>query len=201
MNNFIRVRSKQQGYSLIELVVGIVVLGIALVSMNAMLISQGSGAIEPIHRLRASQLGQSILQDILSRAYDQNSDHSGGIYRCGEIWGDKALWFDSSSNGWTTGGRVSLVPCSRVLGLDSDEKDGEHEKYNDVDDFIENKYVSAATYGDVLGGDFEQQQQMQNYFVKITVVEIKKNGLKEITVTIKTPTNQEIVFAALKGNY
>ena len=70
-----------RGFSLVELVVGIVVLGVAMMVMNTMLISQSKDALEPLYRLRASQLGQSILQNILSRAYDQNSDHNGGYYR------------------------------------------------------------------------------------------------------------------------
>ena len=74
-----------KGFTLVELVIGIVLLAIAMMVMNTMLISQSKDALEPLYRLRASQLGQSILQDILSHAYDQNADHNGGRYRCDEI--------------------------------------------------------------------------------------------------------------------
>lgn len=198
MNRVFNIQQKRNGFSLVELVVGIVVLAVALLTMNMMLISQSKDALEPIHRLRASQLGQSILQDILSRAYDQNSDHNGGVYRCGEIWGDSHFWYNHNSNAWQTSGTPTLVPCSVVYGIDIGEKAGEHQNFNDVDDFIENNFVSAVVYGNVLGA--EGPIQIQNYFVKIDVVP-KDTAFKEISVIVKTPTNEEILFSALKGNY
>lgn len=208
MNNFFSlkqnsIKKNNQGFSLVELVVGIVVLSIALLAMTTMLISQSKDALEPIHRLRASQIGQSILQNILSRAYDQNSDHNGGLYRCGEIWGDINLWYDSINNTWQTTGTPSIVACSSIYGIDASEVAGEHQNFNDVDDFIEANFVSAAIYGDVLGPVDPSdpiETEIQNYSVKINVA---ANGtvFKEISVTIKTPTNEEITFSALKGNY
>lgn len=191
-------RVKQCGFTLVELVVGIVVLAIALVAMSTLLVSQSKDAIEPIHRLRASQLGQTILQNILSRAYDQNSDHNGGVYRCDEIWGDSSLWYDATTQTWMSTGTPTIVTCSISLGVDSGETTGEHQNFNDVDDFIENSFVSAVDYGNVLGE--AMPSQVQNYYVKIQVGQYT-SVLKEILVTIKTPTNEEIVFSALKGNY
>ncbi|TEW56678.1 prepilin-type N-terminal cleavage/methylation domain-containing protein [Psychromonas sp. RZ22] len=193
------------GFTLIELVIGIVVLALALLSMTTMLISQSKDTLEPIHRLRASQLGQNILQDILSRAYDQNSDHNGGLYRCGEIWGDNNLWYEQSSQTWVSTGTPIAVTCTRAVnyGIDASEIEGEHQNFNDVDDFIENDFVSAVSYGDVLGdvlGD-DLSSELQSYAVKIQVTENKKDVFKEILVTIKTPTDEEITFSALKGNY
>jgi len=198
MNKFPYSLHYNSGFSLVELVVGIVVLAIALLAMTTMLISQSKDALEPIHRLRASQLGQSILQNILSRGYDQNSDHNGGVYRCGEIWGDSNLWYDSSSHTWKVTGVPTIVTCSSNYGIDAGEVAGEHQNFNDVDDFIENDFVSVVGYGNVLGDDFPSQ--VQNYSVKITV-QPNSSIFKEISVIIKTPTNEEIVFSALKGNY
>lgn len=197
-NSFVAFINKKAGFTLVELVIGIVVLAIALVAMSTLLLSQSKDAIEPIHRLRASQLGQSIIQNIVSRAYDENSDHNGGVYRCGEIWGDSNLWFDGSS--WQTTGTPSPVACtsSANYGIDSGEVAGEHFNFNDVDDFIEDEYVGAVEYGNVLGEPLSSE--MQNFSVKISVSPYN-TVFKEITVTIKTPTNEEIVFAALKGNY
>lgn len=182
MSRNFRINKTQAGFSLVELVIGIVVLAVALVMMSTMLISQSKDALEPLYRLRASQLGQSILQNIVSRAYDEKSDHNGGYYRCGEVWGDTP----------------PIVACSVNLGIDTGESAGEHQNFNDVDDFIEPDFVSAVSYGNVLGDDFPSQ--VKNYFVKINVTAYS-SVLKEITVTIKTPTDEEIVFSVLKGNY
>ncbi|WP_022940304.1 prepilin-type N-terminal cleavage/methylation domain-containing protein [Psychromonas hadalis] len=174
----------KRGFTLVELVVGIVVLAIAMMIMNTMLISQSKDALEPLYRLRASQLGQSIMQDILSRAYDENSDHNGGLYRCGEVWFSNA----------------SETDCSSGTGTDSiAERDGGHQNFNDVDDFITDGFESAVSYGDVLGGDLPPQYN--NYAVKIEVVSVTANISKKIAVIIKTPSGEKIRFSALKGNY
>jgi MSHA pilin protein MshD len=172
-----------RGFTLVELVVGIVVLAIAMMVMNTLLISQSKDALEPLYRLRASQLGQSIMQSVLSRAYDEKSDHNGGLYRCGEVW--------QPSN--------ATQACSPMLGIDAGEVAGEHENFNDVDDFITTGFISAVDYGDVLGDNLANQYA--NYAVNIEVVIVSADISKKVAVIIKTPSNEEIRFSALKGNY
>lgn len=188
-----------KGFTLVELVIGIVLLAIAMMVMNTMLISQSKDALEPLYRLRASQLGQSILQDILSHAYDQNSDHNGGRYRCDEIWGDTDLWFDGTA--WQTGETPIPVACSTTYGIDSGEIAGEHQSFNDVDDFVTAGFQSAVTYGDLLGNNLPVQYN--NYAVQIVVSADNSSGplMKRIDVSVRTPSDEQIVFSALKGNY
>ncbi|MFT6985091.1 MAG: MSHA pilin protein MshD [Psychromonas sp.] len=204
-----------KGFTLVELVVGIVVLAIAMVGMNTMLVSQSKDALEPLYRLRASQLGQNIMEDILTRSYDQKSDHSGGYYRCGEIWGDANLWFDGTA--WQTAGTPTAVPCTAIIdyGPDGAHSDGgekpdpinlneqKHPTFNDVDDFVLTDFISAVNYGDVVGNPLTAQYN--NYAVKIAVradsTSLAGTTMKRIDVTIKTPSDEEIVFSALKGNY
>lgn len=187
------------GFTLVELVIGVVVLAIAMMVMNTMLISQSKDALEPVYRLRASQLGQSILQSILSRAYDQNSDHNGGRYRCGEVWGDDGLWFDGAN--WQLSSPAVERSCSAVYGRDSGEDADKQQNFNDVDDFITGGFVNVVTYGDLLGNNLPTQYN--NYAVQIAVSADNSSGIlmKRIDVTIKTPSDEEIVFSALKGNY
>lgn len=202
MNKRPQIKKTQKGFTLVELIVGIVVLAVALLGMTTMLISQSKDALEPIHRMRASQIGQNILQDILSRSYDQQSDHSGGLYRCGEIWGDSNLWYDSDNKTWQTTGTPIAIDCTEEgnYGIDvlAGEEEGQHQNFNDVDDFIESDFVDAKVYGNVLGT--EGPEQIQNYAVKIDVTAYN-SVFKKVSVTIQTPTNEEIIFSALKGNY
>jgi len=177
-------KGHNRGFTLVELVVGIVVLAVAMMIMTTMLVSQSKDALEPLYRLRASQLGQGIMQNILSRAYDENSDHNGGLYRCGEIW--------QPAN--------TLQACSGTLGRDGTEVAGDHQEFNDVDDFITNDFEPAVNYGDVLGDDLSTQYN--NYAVKVEVdLDDLNSNSKKIAVTIQTPSNEEIRFSALKGNY
>jgi len=175
-----------RGFTLVELVVGIVVLAVAMMIMTTMLVSQSQHALEPLYRLRASQLGQGIMQNILTRSYDENSDHNGGFYRCGELWEIDTLNHDCSTGA--------------ELGLDGGEVASDHQNFNDVDDFITNDFEPAVSYGDVLGDDLSTQYN--NYAIKIEVkLDTLNSNHKQIAVTIQTPSNEEIRFSALKGNY
>jgi len=188
-----------RGFTLVELIVGIVVLAGAMLLMNTMLISQSKDALQPVYHLRSSQLGQGIMQSILARAYDEHSDHNGGIYRCGEIWGDVNLWYDGSA--WQSGGTPSAVACSAVLGRDGGETAAAHPDFNDVDDFITTGFVDALSYGDLLGNTLSAQYS--GYAVQIAVAADSSSGIlmKRIDITIRDPGNSEILFSALKGNY
>ncbi len=180
----------KRGFTLVELVVGIVVLAIAMIIMNTLLISQSKDALEPLYRLRASQLGQGIMQDVLARAYDEQSDHNGGLYRCSEVWDSDNI----------------LHPCTTLAGFgvdhESGESEGEHQNFNDVDDFITDGFQPASDYGDILGDDLSSQYN--NYYIDIAVEFFNINNgndSKKIIITIKTPSNEELRFSALKGNY
>ncbi|WP_354624159.1 prepilin-type N-terminal cleavage/methylation domain-containing protein [Psychromonas sp. MME2] len=191
-----------RGFTLVELVIGMVVLAIAMLSMNTMLTSQSKDALEPLYRLRAAQLGQSILQDILARSFDQNSDPNGGYFRCGEIWRNGDLWYDANSKTWVDISPQQAVPCTNPAdyGPDSGEDPDNHSHYNDVDDFIEVNFVSVVNYGDAL--DQPYATEYTNYLVKIAVTPyINSTAMKLIEVTIRTPSGEEILFSALKGNY
>lgn len=191
-----------KGFTLVELVIGMVVLAIAMLTMNTMLVSQSEDALEPLYRLRASQLGQNILQDILSRSFDQNSDHNGGYFRCGEIWSNGDLWYDFANSTWSETPPQQIVPCTdpNRYGPDAGEDPTKHGTFNDVDDFIEDEFVSAVIYGNAL--DQAYATEYNNYFVKIAVQEyISSTAMKRIDVTIRTPSSEEILFSALKGNY
>ena len=202
MNNPSFCYRQHRGFTLVELVIGMVVLAIAMLTMNTMLTSQSKDVLEPLYRLRASQLGQSILQDILSRSFDQNSDHNGGYYRCGEVWRNGDLWYDFASNSWVNSSPQQIVPCSDPsnYGPDGSEDVSNHAMYNDVDDFIETNFVSLVTYGDAL--DQPYATEYTNYAVKIAVQPyLSPEKVKLIEVTVQTPSGEEILFSALKGNY
>lgn len=171
-----------RGFTLVEMVVGIVVLAIAMLIMNTLIISQSKDSLEPLYRLRASQLGQGIMQTILSRAYDENSDHNGGLYRCGETWQPQN----------------SVQSCSTTLGIDGSEVAGEHDGFNDVDDFITSGFQSAVDYGDVL--DNALSDEYSNYAVSIDVNHFDATT-KQVVVIIQTPSAENIRLSAFKGNY
>jgi len=76
---------KAKGFTLIELIIGIVMLAITLSIITALIAPQAQKSAEPITALRASELGQSLMNEIQSKSFDEHSDRSPPFRRCGEI--------------------------------------------------------------------------------------------------------------------
>lgn len=197
-----RSKLKQSGFTLIEVVIGIVLLAIAMIMISTMLLFQTKSSIEPINRLKGSQLAQGIIYDILKYDFDENSDHDGNRYLCGKIWKKKNLWFDIRSNTWSNSDIPKAIPCSIKLGKDLDESS--IKDFNDIDDFITQSslddFVPAIEFIDP--SDHFLRSQYKNYLVKIDVTnyELAKE-IKKITLSVRTPTDEELTFSALQGNH
>ena len=78
-------RAPERGFTLIELIVGIVLLAVALTGILGLLINQAPKAVDPVQQVRAAQLAQRLAGEILQKSFDEQSDHNGGRYRCGEV--------------------------------------------------------------------------------------------------------------------
>ncbi|MDF5139074.1 type II secretion system protein, partial [Vibrio parahaemolyticus] len=75
---------KSSGMTLIEMIIAIVLMGIAMVAFTSFLVPQIRDSAIPHHQTRASALAQSFMSQILARGFDENSDLAGGETRCGE---------------------------------------------------------------------------------------------------------------------
>lgn len=100
-----------RGFTLIELIAGIVVFGVALTIVTSLVATQSRQSIDPIWQVRAVELGQSLMNEINAKAFDENSDPLGGLQRCNEA-----------------------IACSTSSELGSDA--GElRANYDDIDDY------------------------------------------------------------------
>lgn len=72
------------GFSLVELVVGIVVFGVVLVGLMNPFFSMVQSSVEPILEAKSAILAAQITKRLNTISYDENSDHDGGRCRCGE---------------------------------------------------------------------------------------------------------------------
>ena len=77
-------RANVRGFTLIELIIGIVVFTIIMLVIIGVIGPQSRLSIEPIWQIRASELAQSLLTEINAKSFDEQSDHSGGNTRCNE---------------------------------------------------------------------------------------------------------------------
>ena len=126
----------RKGFTLVELVVGIIVLGIVVAGVIPILGSMEVKSVEPLFQVKADLLAHRIYNQIRQRDFDENSDHSGGECRCGE---------NISHYGVSV---CNLKDCTVAsdFGPDGDEKINlKQEFFNDVDDFDTGSLCSTAT--------------------------------------------------------
>ncbi|WP_019027295.1 type IV pilus modification PilV family protein [Colwellia piezophila] len=171
--------SFQQGFTLIELIIGIVVLSISLAIVSTLIGPAEEKSADNVLQIKASELGQSLINDITSRAFDDNSDMSGGLVRCGEP--------DIASN-----------PCSVILGPETGEVT--RDQFDDVDDF-DGFTAKVNSTNDPIDGGYRQ------FTINVSVVYAGADlGLahrlaKRITVTVTTPLGTAIEFTSHKANF
>jgi MSHA pilin protein MshD len=172
--------AKESGFTLIEIIIGIVMLSISLAIVSSLIAPTEKQSADNLLQIKAAELGQSLLNDISSRAFDHNSDMSGGRLRCGEP--------DEATN-----------PCTSSLGPEIGENS--RDNYNDVDDFHE-----YASNDDALDNSLGESYSNFEIYVDVQYAGLElglaDNKLaKRITVTVTTPLGTEIKFATHKANF
>ena len=183
----------QQGLSLIELIIGIVVLAIALSLVTAVLGPLYVKSTDPWHQVRATELGQSMLNDIMARSFDQQSPRSGSMLRCGES-GAPACTVQNGDGSWPAD-PGETAPDNRL-------------RFNDVDDF-DNFTANGSLLTNILAEDLADVYR--NYQLQVSVryataadvtgIALAPDQVKVITVTVTTPTGSALQFSSVKGNW
>lgn len=195
---------KVRGFTLIEIIIGIVVLSIALTGGLSLLISQVDAYRDPLIKEKSVQIAKRVVHEIQIRAYDEKSDIGGGIFRCSE----------------TVGG-ISLGVCSAEAEYGTDPGELMLDTLDDVDDFdtaklcpkLSGSYSCSENYLPVVyffsdAADEATQKKYNDYYagflVKIEVVPAKISGYadsaKKITVTVRQSDGLEIEYSFIKAN-
>jgi len=171
--------TRQQGFTLVEIIIGIVTLGIALSLLSTLLFPQAKRSVEPLMQMRAAELGIALMNEITSKSFDENSDHSGGVVRCGEL---------------------DAPPCSLVLGPESGEA---RSTYNDVDD-----YHDLSNMTNSLGDDLSARYPGFSYNISVcysnaqgACVTTGTSLFKRVDISVTAPNGQSYTFSELRGNY
>lgn len=181
----------QQGFTLIELVIGMTVMVVAIGFMMAAMLPREKQSADQIHLIRAAELGQSLMNEITSKAFDENTDRAGGLVRCNE-----------------TGG----IACTAYDELQA-EAGETRANFDDVDDFN-----GLTNLNDALGGDIAAQYNGFNVNIDVAYDNnfdgtfdvgsddysgnsiTNVNLAKRITIRVTTPLGTPIVFANYKAN-
>ena len=187
---------RSRGFTLIESIVVIIVLGIAMVTITSFLAPQVASSADPHYQNRSVALGQSLMNQILARGFDENSDFDGGIIRCGD---------------------AGAVDCSAPGELGVDGSEATPAAFNDVDDYIgcwytdttESACISSLKYplANILDENIEGSYA--NFRVEVSVFyDANMDGtdantistMKRVEIQIFGGNNRYRVIA-YKGNY
>lgn len=180
--NFIAIKLNSRGFTLIELIVGVVVLSISFSLLITLILPLSEKSAEQLHQVRAAELGQSMMNEILARAFDENSDMAGGLVRCGE-------------NG---------TVCTSVGSLGAEISETESALYDDVDDYIN---FDFSTEKNALGESFIDLYPGFNVAITVSYSHFSPNDsnvielAKRITITVTTPQSFDFVFSFYRANY
>lgn len=186
-----------KGFTLIEVIVGIVVFSISLSIILQLIIPTEKNSADQIHQIKAAQLGQALLDDIMSRSFDENSNRAGGLLRCDEDW--------------NLNGTIEVNEGCTDIGLDDGETIGMRSQFDDVDDF--NGYTSkvdSIEQGLAEGYNSFTLDVVVNYLIdsSTNLTELyfdntleNRRLAKRITVTVTTPLGTAIAFTTYKANF
>ncbi len=117
---------RQLGVTLIEMVIFIVIVGIAVTAVMSVYISTTRTGADPMVRIRGIELGKSILEEILLKAYDNSTPLGGGCVQ------------------FSAGSRCTSGPSATAQSAAGFGSDGEtRATFNDVDDYQNLAYCGA----------------------------------------------------------
>lgn len=205
MNIHHKKHHSQLGFTLIESIVAMVVMGIAMTILFSIFFPRVEDSGRPQYIVRASALGQSVMNTVLSRSFDQNSDPSGGLIRCD----DKRK--SESGEDLNTDLTTDADPCIGSTGPDDGESVAND--FNDVDDYIGCwEQSSTSTSCAPLSELINNSEQYPNFKVVVNVEDANTSALtggqpdnthimKKVTVTVSAQRYESFKLVAYRGNY
>jgi MSHA pilin protein MshD len=179
----------QNGFTLIELILGMVVLAIVMTIITGLLAPQARQSADPVVQIRATELGQAMMNEILAKSFDENSDRSPPWNRCGE-------------NAITCTTLITPTPSNQT----PNDEGASRANYNDVDDYhglklagtaIENSLGNVVRY--YAGFQLDIAVQYDDDFNGAGTS--SKKIAKLVTVTVTASNGEVYGFSAYKGNY
>lgn len=172
----------QNGFSLVELVVGLVLTALALTFVSTIFFSAPERSVEPMLQIRAAELGQALMDEILAKPYD-DATPLGGVPAC--------------------------ASCSSSLGAEAGETRLTFDDVDDYDTYCNNTapYNPITNVLNQTPDNFEKFRMSicVDYDGNYDGTADTNTNAKLITVDVYPPaiggTRQQIRFRAYRGNF
>lgn len=198
-----------KGFSLIEMVIGIVAFSAVLTIVIGVLNPQAERSADPIFRVRAAELAQSLFNEISGKSFDEQSDRSGGLLRCGETGAPACTSVHCLG---PEDGVACATLCSFSGGTRTDSAvppvaEGSRDLWDDVDDYhqlVQSGDTIENSLGETLGSLYT------GFTAEVSVIyDGNEDGANDcaiadkklITVTITTPNGDAIPFSLYRSNF
>lgn len=172
----------ENGFTLIEIVVSIAAIGILMTLIISVFSTEAVRGTDALYSLRAAELGQSYLEEMLGKRYAENSP-LGNSVRCGETGGPGA--------------------CTTPLGPDSGETS--HTNFDDFDDY--NGFSDGGANTSPTDQSGNPRPAYTGFRVSATVsyagtdLGLTNTDAKLAVVTVTDPRGAQYVFSAYKTNF
>ncbi|UAA39097.1 type II secretion system protein [Paraneptunicella aestuarii] len=196
--SFPEVHSRDRGFTLIEMVIGIVAFSAVLTIILSVVTPQAVRSVDPIFNVRAAELAQSTLNEISSKFFDENSNRTGGVIRCHE---------DFDGDGAYDNNALKETECTAPASLGPDLGENDREAYDDVDDY-DGLNVIVNSFGDSIE---QNGQDLYAGFGILVSVFYDQNmdgiddgaigSLKLIRIVVTTPVGDSYTYSVYRSNY
>ncbi len=184
-----RLLAKSRGFTLVELVIGMLVLAIALTLITSVLGPMMRSSSETWHQVRAAELGHSLMNEITSRAFDENSPRGTSGLRCNQS-GASAC--------------IASIPACPASGMSVATEEASRELYDDLDDYHCLR-LSGAQLSNTLNESLADSYA--GYQLSVTIsyagsdLALANALMKRIDLQVTTPTGDVLAFRSYKGNW
>ena len=194
---------RQLGFTLIEMIVGIVIFAVALTLVTTLIFPQAGRSVDPIMQVRATELAATLLREITAKKFDENGT---GSIRCNDDLNDDGDFTDTGESTCTAA--IDLGPES------GESRTTTASNFDDVDDYNgllqgagQTDSVIRNSLGEVLIVD--SQTLYAGFSVSVSVIyDGNLDGIadtdqtsKLVTVSITTPGQETLQFSTYRSNY